>query len=372
MLRTRDVRPLLAIISATLLLSLVTTKTKADYLERDDVRSFIDTMQSEHGIEAAEIERVLGSARFQPTVYRLIGPEPTLPTTPVVRNYPAYRAKFLTKTRIAAGMRYWENHAKYLRRAEIEFGVPAEVILGILGVETAYGRNTGSFRVVDALATIAFDGPRRQEYFRDELKELLLLSQETGLDPLDIKGSYAGAMGLPQFMPSSYRRYAVDFDRDGKVDLANSPADAIGSIASYLSAHGWTEGEPATVAVKLPAGKESELVTGLTRAHRVEDLRGLGVKFRDADVPDDACSVIELPVPGKPAKYVAGFANFEAITAYNRSTFYASAVLDLAHAIRTARSAQTLADAQDPTSPSTQRPRARSSALVTQDTKKTG
>jgi membrane-bound lytic murein transglycosylase B len=366
------VRSLLAILAATVVSVAVTTDSKADYLTRDDVRSFIETMQTEHGIDAAETERVIGSARFQPTVFRLIGPEPVVATKPVPRNYPAYRGKFLTKTRIAAGTRYWAMHEKQLRRAEIEFGVPAEVILGILGVETAYGLNTGSFRVVDALATIAFDGPRRQDYFRDELKELLLLARDTGFDPLDIKGSYAGAMGLPQFMPSSYRRYAVDFDRDGKVDLANSPADAIGSIASYLSAHGWTDGEPATVTVKLPAGQEGDLVTGLERSHDVEGLRRLGVKFGKVETPDGACSVFVLPTPGKPARYVAGFANFGAITSYNRSTFYASAVLDLAQAIRAKRDEHLLVDDRDPSNTQTKRPPAHTSAVQTKDAKQTG
>jgi membrane-bound lytic murein transglycosylase B len=320
-----------------------------DYLSRTEVRAFIDSMHLEHGLERAEMERVLREVRYQPTVVRLIGPERPKTTQPVVRSYPAYRAKFLTRTRIAAGVRYWEAYGKQLRRAEIEFGVPAEVILGILGVETAFGQNTGSFRVVDALATIAFDGPRRQEFFRDELKELLLLARDTGFDPLSIKGSYAGAMGLPQFMPSSYRRFAVDFDRDGVVDLARSPADAIGSVASYLSAHGWNEGEPAMVAVTLPAAKAPELITGLERTHRAADLKELGVKFSRSQVPDDACSVVELPVPGKPSKYHAGFANFGAVTAYNRSTFYATAVLELADAIRKARAQQVLADEREQT-----------------------
>jgi membrane-bound lytic murein transglycosylase B len=366
------VRSIFAITSAIVLSLATASEAHADYLSRDDVQTFIETMQTEHGIDAAEIERVLGSARFQPTVFRLIGPERPAPTKPVVRNYPAYRGKFLTQTRIAAGIRFWVTHDKHLRRAEIEFGVPAEVILGILGVETAYGQNTGSFRVVDALATIAFDGPRRQDYFRDELKELLLLARDMQFDPLAIKGSYAGAMGLPQFMPSSYRRYAVDFDRDGAIDLANSPADAIGSIASYLSAHGWTDDEPATVSIKLPAGKESELVTGLERSHRVEELRKLGVKFSKVDLPSGACSVVELPTPGRPAKYVAGFGNFGAITAYNRSTFYASAVLDLAHAIRTARDQQLLVDDRDSVGEAARRARTRATEIATDDSKQTG
>jgi membrane-bound lytic murein transglycosylase B len=344
----------------------------ADYLSRDDVRSFIDTMTTEHGLDLAEIERVVGSARFQPTVFRLIGPQQPATTKPVVRNYAAYRSKFLTKSRIGAGTRFWMLHEKQLRRAEIEFGVPAEVILGILGVETAYGQNTGSFRVVDALATIAFDGPRRQEYFRDELKEFLLLARDMGIDPLAVKGSYAGATGLPQFMPSSYRRYAIDFDRDGAIDLANSPADAIGSIASYLSAHGWTEGEPASVSIKLPAGTQTALVTGLERSHRVEELRQRGVKFGDDEMPGSPCSIVELPTPGKPAKYVAGFGNFAAITAYNRSTFYASAVLELANAVRAARDQQLLVDDRNPTNPQTQRSRAHGAATKPDGVKQTG
>ena len=321
----------------------------SEYLSRPEVRSFIESMQTEHGLDPAELERVLGDARHQPTVVRLIGPDPTkMPAAvkPIRRSYPRYRAKFLTNVRIAAGVRYWDMHEEYLRRAEAEYGVPAEVVLGILGVETAYGQNTGSFRVVDSLATIAFDGPRRQEYFRDELKELLLLARDMSIDPLEIKGSYAGAMGLPQFMPSSYRKYAVDFDHDKAIDIIGSPADAIGSVASYLKAYGWKPGEAPTVAVRLPAGGAPELVTGLERAHDVAELRQKGVKFSSKKLPEGLCSVVELPVPGKPSKYVAGFSNFEAVTRYNRSTFYASAVLDLAEAVRTARTRQMTASAQ--------------------------
>jgi membrane-bound lytic murein transglycosylase B len=317
----------------------------SEYLSRPDVRAFIEAMQTEHGLELAELERVLGEAKHQPTVVRLIGPERPPTAAKPVRSYPRYRAKFLTNPRISAGVRYWEEHEDYLRRAEAEYGVPAEVILGILGVETAFGQNTGSFRVVDSLATIAFDGPRRQDYFRDELKELLLLARDMSIDPLEIKGSYAGAMGLPQFMPSSYRRHAVDYDHDEVIDLIGSPADAIGSVASYLKAYGWKEGEVPTVTVRLPAGSEADLVTGLDRAHDVEELQQRGVKFVGKKLPEGTCSVVELPTPGKASKFVAGFSNFEAVTRYNRSTFYATAVLDLADAIRSARTRQMTARA---------------------------
>jgi membrane-bound lytic murein transglycosylase B len=333
-----------AVSCAALLLFAQAADASAGYLARDDVRSFIEMLQAEHGLDAVELERVLGAARYQPSVVRLIGPVQPQAAQPI-RSYPAYRARFLTNARILAGVQYWQTHEAHLRRAEAEFGVPAEVILGIIGVETAFGQYVGSFRVVDALATIAFDGLRRQDYFRDELTEFLLLAREQSIDPLAIRGSYAGAMGLPQFMPSSYRRYAVDFDGDGMIDLVGSAVDAIGSVASYLRAHGWATGERATVPVHLPAGKEADLVTGLQRIHLSTDLRGRGVKFSTSELPRGMCSVVELPAPGKPSKYLAGFTNFAVIIQYNRSTFYAAAVLELADAISTARTRQMTASA---------------------------
>jgi membrane-bound lytic murein transglycosylase B len=266
--------------------------------------------------------------RHEPVVVRLLNPEPSSAPSPA-RSYSRYRSKFITPDVIAAGTEFWSQHEPVFRRAQEDFGVPPEVILGILGVETSYGRNTGSFRALDALATAAFDGARRQAFFRDELKELILLSRERGIDPLLIKGSYAGAVGLPQFMPSSYRKYAVDYDRDGSVDLLGSPADAIGSIAAYIKAFGWVPGETPTAHVRLLPGSETELVSGLARVHDIMEVQGKGVVFRGAEPPAGPCSIFELPTPGEASKFVAGFTNFEAITRYNRSTFYASAVLEL-------------------------------------------
>jgi membrane-bound lytic murein transglycosylase B len=320
-------------------------QAESKYLSRPDVRSFIESMSQEHGISSSDLERILGDVRYSPTAVRLIGPAPSSAPSQA-RSYSRYRAKFLTPELIAAGSSFWALHADDLARAESEYGVPAEVILGILGVETAYGRNTGSFRAIDALATIAFDGVRRQDYFRDELKELLLLARDTGIDPLTIKGSYAGAVGLPQFMPSSYRRYAVDFDADGAIDLLRSPADAIGSIASYMKAFGWLEGEAPTAPVRLVPGTEANLVSGLARVHDVSEVQGMGVVFSGRDPPAGLVSIFELPTPGKPSKFVAGFTNFEVVTRYNRSTFYASAVLELAHAIEKAHGRVQLAKAE--------------------------
>ncbi len=335
----------LPFLTAACLLTAQPVVAGSDYLSRPDVRSFIDSMSEEHGIDSSDLERVLAKVRYTPAAVRLIGPAPSSAPS-AARSYSRYRAKFLTPDLISAGSRFWALHAEDLARAEAEFGVPAEVILGILGVETAYGRNTGSFRAIDALATIAFDGVRRQEYFREELKELLLLARESGMDPLVIMGSYAGAVGLPQFMPSSYRRYAVDYDADGAIDLLGSPADAIGSIASYMKAYGWVAGEPATAPVRLAPGSESELVSGLQRIHDVSDVQNKGVVFSGRDPPAGPCSIFELPTPGKTSKFVAGFANFEVVTRYNRSTFYASAVLELADAIGKAYSRVQLASAQ--------------------------
>jgi membrane-bound lytic murein transglycosylase B len=316
-----------------------------DYLARPDVRSFIESMSEEHGIDISDLEHILGKVRYTPEAVRLIGPAPSSAPSPA-RSYARYRERFLTPALIAAGSNFWALHAEVLARAEAEFGIPSEVILGVLGVETSFGRNTGSFRVIDALATIAFDGERRQEYFRDELKELLLLARDSGIDPLVLKGSYAGAVGLPQFMPSSYRRYAVDYDGDGAIDLLGSPADAIGSIASYMKAFGWVTGEAPAAPIRLASGSEEHFVSGLDRVHDVSDVQSKGVVFSGRDPPAGLCSIFELPTPGKPSKFVAGFTNFEVVTRYNRSTFYASAVLELADAIRKAHSRVQLASAQ--------------------------
>jgi membrane-bound lytic murein transglycosylase B len=328
---------MLSFLVAGYLIALQPVMASSDFLSRADVRSFIESMSEQHGIDSSDLERILGAVRFTPAAVRLIGPEPSSAPSPA-RSYARYRAKFLTPELISAGSRFWALHAADLARAEAEYGVPSEVIIGVLGVETFFGQNTGSFRALDALATIAFDGERRQEYFREELKELLLLARDSGIDPLAVKGSYAGAMGLPQFMPSSYRKYAVDYDDDGTIDLLGSAADAIGSVASYMKAFGWVPNETPIAPVRLAPGTEADLVSGLQRVHDLSEVQGKGVVFSGRDPPAGLISIFELPTPGKPSRFVAGFTNFEVVTRYNRSTFYASAVLELGEAIRKAQS----------------------------------
>jgi membrane-bound lytic murein transglycosylase B len=329
-------------LAAAGLLAWLPAASGADYLERLDVRNFIDAMHEKHGIEITDLERILGAARYQPVVVRLTTPLPSSAPSPV-RSYAHYRAKFVTPELVSTGTRFWVENAEYLERAQQEYGVPPELILGILGVETRYGQNTGSFRAIDALATIAFDGARRQDFFRGELEQLLLLARDKDVDPLTIKGSYAGAVGLPQFMPSSYRRYAVDYDGDGVIDLRTGAADAIGSVANYIHEFGWIADEPARAPVRLLPGSEAELVSGLDRIHDPMEVQNMGVVFSGRDPPDGPISIFELPTPGKPSKFYAGFNNFEVVTRYNRSTFYASAVLELAEAIRKAHGERQLA-----------------------------
>ncbi len=225
-----------------------------------------------------------------------------------------------------------------LARAESQFGVPADVIVAIIGVETEFGRNTGTFRVVDALATLAFDYPPRADFFRSQLEEFLLFAREDGGNILGFTGSYAGAMGIPQFMPGSYRRFAVDFDGDGKRDLLGTPADAIGSVANFLREHGWERG----LAVAFPAAVEGDafraFVDGEVKPrHRADALRAAGVTFSRDATPDTLCVLIELESPDAAPEHWVGVHNFYVLTRYNRSSFYAIAVLELAAEIRAAR-----------------------------------
>jgi membrane-bound lytic murein transglycosylase B len=307
------------------------TSNAAGYAQHGAARAFIEEMVARHGFSREELELVFARARFQPAIVRAM-----TPSTPGQRSWITYRRNAVNAQRIDAGLEFWQQHAAALARAEAEFGVPAEIVVGIIGVETIYGRNTGNWRVIDALTTLAFDYPRRAEFFRGELEQFLLAARDSNLDTLGMRGSYAGAMGIPQFMPGSYRRYAVDFDGDGRRDLFASPVDAIGSVANFLRQHGWTPGE----AVAVPARAEGERWRtvadgGVEPVRTMAELTAAGVATDAAIHPDTRVVLVELDAPDSPATLWVGFRNFHALTRYNRSSFYAIAVLELGTAVRT-------------------------------------
>ena len=303
------------------------------YAERKDVRQFIARMVDRHGFARKELQTLFGRARFQPAIIAAITP----PADPRARSWQAYRALFLTRERIEAGVEFRERQREALARAAELYGVPEEIIVAIIGVETVYGRNTGSYRVIDALTTLAFDYPPRAEFFRGELENYLLYARDAGIDTLALKGSYAGAIGIPQFMPGSYLRYAVDLDGDGKQDLSGSFADAIGSVANFLKAHGWETGQAVAYPARVQGEKYRELIdAGIKPAYRYGELANFGVSAAGESKADAPCALIELETPGEASEYLVVLTNFYVLTRYNRSSMYAAAVLELAQAVKAA------------------------------------
>ena len=316
--------------------------------ESATAKEFIAEMHEQHGFDAAELGRQFAAVHSNAVVLRAIQPA-AVPEQQ--RSWLRYRARFLNERRLSYGLKFWEQHGATLARAQALYGVPQEIIVAIIGVETEYGRNTGNFRVLEALATLAFDYPPRAPFFRSELEQFLLLARENGIEPLDYKGSYAGAIGIPQFMPSSQRRYAVDFDGDGHIDLRGSATDAIGSVASFLSMHGWQPGS----AIALPAGVDGDtrelVAAGIKPWLSLREIRDKGVQpliADDAALADLPVALIDLVTPDQPTEYWLGFDNFYVITRYNRSSFYAMSVFLLAESLRETRATTTVA-AQHPT-----------------------
>jgi len=302
-------------------------------------KAFIDRMVDQHDFARAELERLLESARHRPSIIAAISrPAEALP-------WDRYRRIFLTPDRIAGGVDYWQRNVASLERAQSRYGVPPHVIVAIIGVETQYGANMGSHRVIDALKTLGFGYPKRAEFFRGELEAFLLMTREEGLDPLQPKGSYAGAMGKAQFIPSSFRRLAVDFDGDGVRDLWHSDADAIGSIANYLAHHGWQPDAPiaARTTIEDPVLVELSSRKGTRPTEPLRRLINRQVAIPLTEDLDRKAVVVELPQAAGP-EYWLGFENFYAITRYNHSTLYAMAVYQLAEAIRERLAAKEAAD----------------------------
>jgi membrane-bound lytic murein transglycosylase B len=304
------------------------------YASRSEVQRFIDEVVDEHGFDRSQVERVLNAARYSPTVERLM--QPPIPFGQ--RNWLDYRSRYVEDRRVQAGVAFWRANSAALDRATDRFGVPPEVIVAIIGVETYWGRITGNFRTIDVLATLSFDYLRRSDYYRRELVELLLLAREQQADPLRFKGSFAGAIGLPQFMPGSIRRFAVDFDGDGRIDLAGSTTDAIGSVARFLLRHGWQRESPIVFKAEATEAIVDSLGRGIDAVVTWADALDAGVVADLPLRPDTPVLVIDLPyvdARGEPGRlFRVGTVNFAAILQYNRSYFYATAVAELAEALR--------------------------------------
>lgn len=286
------------------------------------IADFIEEMADKHHFNRGELTILFERANYKPQIIEAI----SRPATS--KPWPEYRANFVNENRIRPGLVFWKKYRKTLARAEKKYGVPQEMIVALIGVETLYGQNEGNFRTVDALTTLAFDYPRRAAFFRDELENYLLLAREQQFNLLDVKSSYAGAMGMPQFMPSSYRKYAVDFNGNHKTDLLNEAGDAIGSVGNYLKEYGWIKGGPVAVRAQVAEGccadKASRSLAEWAEAG-VEPLK----KLRQ-DAPS---RLLDYTVTDG-REYWLGFNNFDVITRYNNSDYYAMSVFQLSEALK--------------------------------------
>ncbi len=311
------------------------------YAGRADVRAFAAEVAERRGLDRGWILAQLARARREPAVQRLIMPPPA----GTAKNWAAYRDRFVEPRRIAAGAAFWQAHERWLRLAEERFGVPPEIVVGIVGVETFYGQVMGNYRVLDALATLGFDFPAgrrdRSAFFRAELEEFLVYAQREGRDPRSVRGSYAGAIGLPQFMPGSINRWAVDFDGDGRIDLLGSAADTIGSIANYLAGFGWQRGLPTHYEVTVPLDDADrsallapDIVPSFSAAQFAERK---AVLSEPARAHEGLLALVMVENGDAAPSYVAGTRNFYVVTRYNWSSYYALAVITLGEAVRQAR-----------------------------------
>ncbi|MEY4376944.1 MAG: hypothetical protein RJB26_1494 [Pseudomonadota bacterium] len=314
-----------------LLVSSVSPMALALDTTREDVKAFSAEMVSKHGLDAAWVDTLLLSATSQPAIIEAMN-RPAEKTKPWFE----YRARFITDRRIREGVAFWQANREPLERIAAERGVPPEIILGIVGVETFYGTITGKYRVLDALATLAFDYPPRAPYFRAELEEFLLLSKENGMDPLVVTGSYAGAMGAPQFMPRSVRAFARDGDGNGRIDLWTTWPDVFASVGNFLKFHGWATGEPVVVPATL-FDPDNVIIEGskLATLETVDSLQRKGVEF-EALLPETAPTMFVAVRGALGPAYFVGYKNLWVITRYNRSALYAMTVNELGTAVRNA------------------------------------
>ena len=313
------------------------------YALRADAMQAADDIAARRDLDREWVRQAIGQSRYLPQVAKFIQPPPV--GTP--KNWRVYRSRYIEPIRIKAGVKFWQDNRETLARAELESGVPAEIIVGIIGVETIYGQQMGMYRVLDALATLAFDFPathprakERSEFFKAELEQFLSLTNRTNVDPLAWRGSFAGAMGLPQFMPSSWVKYAIDFDGDGQVNLFTSPGDAIGSVANYFKAYHWQPGMPTHYPVSFDASKldlDALLAPDILPTFSVANFMAKGAVLEGSALQHTGpLALVELQNGDAPPSFVAGTENFYVITRYNWSSYYAMAVIELGQEIAAA------------------------------------
>ncbi len=314
-----------------------TGRLSGDYANYPAAQKFIDRMATQHDFDRAQVANTLSKAQRQQWIVDLVNKPVSSGGGGPSGAWTRYRAKFLTEDNINNGAAFWTRNDATLRRAEAQYGVPPEAIVGILGVETRYGTYMGKTRVMDALATLAFDFPRRSPYFTDELAAYMVMSRDEHMDPFRPVGSYAGAMGMGQFMPTSFQKYAVDFDGDGRRNLWDTE-DAIGSVANYFAAHGWRRGEPVAVRASGEGGQATLLKAGFDTRYSPASLKASGISPSGTLPAVAEVSLLRLDASGG-YEYWLGLNNFYVITRYNHSTHYAMAVYQLGQAIKARRGA---------------------------------
>lgn len=322
----------LCLVTGCLALLLAVQVNANEYVDRQEVKAFIDKMVTEHGFSAQEVSSVLSQAEKKQNIIEAIS-RPAEKT----KAWHEYRKIFLGRDRIEQGVKFWNENEQALLEAERVYGVEPSIVVAIIGVETRYGRYTGSYRVLDALTTLGFDYPPRATFFLGQLEQFFLLAREQKQDPLSLMGSYAGAMGYGQFIPSSYRHYARDFDGDGFADIWNNRKDAIGSVAHYFKAHGWQSGKPVVVPVQLNGKISESYINESDRPQTpVKTWLDRGVNVEQKLPPNLEAVLLQYEQP-ESLEYWLGFNNFYVITRYNRSQLYAMAVWQLSEAIAASR-----------------------------------
>ncbi len=309
-------------------------QSSSHFLDQPDVQAFMQRMVASHGFEASALERSFGAATFLPKAIELLRPA----RPGFVRSWVSYRKRYIEPIRLRYGVEFWKANADTLAKTEQKFGVEAEYIVAILGVETLYGRNTGNFEAFSTLATLGFNYPPRAPLFLGELEALLLLAREQCRAPEHYVGSFAGALGVPQFLPSSWRNFAVDADGDNVADLQSSIPDVLASVANFFVKHGWQYGQPVCAPVSFtnsasPEAVQALLDLGIEPTLNAQKLREAGAQIPEAATPHPA-ALIDLTSPDAPTEYRLGYPNFYTITRYNRSSFYASSVHDFAQEMR--------------------------------------